>query len=50
MCHKNDRIYVHVYKMVFLLKPHDNSHGITYKIKIMLKGIANCKTPAVAIK
>ena len=29
--------------MVNLLKSHDNLYGITYRIKIMLKGIANSK-------
>ena len=29
--------------MVILLKSHDNLHGITYRIKIMLKGIAIVK-------
>ena len=29
--------------MVNLLKSHDNLHGITHRIKIMLKGIAIVK-------
>ena len=29
--------------MVNLLKTHDNLHGITYRVKIMLKGIAIVK-------
>ena len=36
--------------MVNLLKSHDNLHGITYRIKIMLKGIANSKTLDIAPK
>ena len=34
--------------MVYLLKSHDNLHGIIYRIKIMLKGIG--KTLDIAIK
>ena len=33
----------YIYKMVNLLKKHDNLHGITYRIKIMLNGIAIVK-------
>ena len=33
----------------YLLKSHENLHGITYRIKIMLKGIANSKTLDIAI-
>ena len=36
--------------MVNLLKSHDNLHGITYRIKIMLEAIANSKTLDIAIK
>ena len=36
-------MYTCIYKMVNLLKSHDNLHGITYKIKVMLKSIAIVK-------
>ena len=36
--------------MVNLPKSHDNLHGITYRIKIMLKGIAIENTLAITIK
>ena len=32
-------MYMYIYNMVNLLKSHDNLHGITYRVKIMLKGI-----------
>ena len=37
-------IYVHVYKIVHLLKSFDNIHGMTYTTKIMLCCIAIIKT------
>ena len=40
ICHKNDRMYMY---MVNLLKSHDNLHGITFRIEIMLNGIAIIK-------
>ena len=36
--------------MLYLLKSHENLHGIPYRIKIMLKGIADSKTLDIAIK
>ena len=36
--------------MVNLQISHDTLHGITYRFKIMLKGIANSKTLDIAIK
>ena len=34
---------MYIYKMVNLLKSNDNLHGIRYRIKIMLNGIAIIK-------
>ena len=31
-----NKMYMNIYKNVNLLKSHDNVHGITYRIKIML--------------
>ena len=36
-------MYMYIYKMVNLLKSHDDLHGSTYKNKIILKGIAIVK-------
>ena len=45
ICHKNGRdICTCIYKIVNLLKSHDNIHGMTYTTKIMLSGIAKIKT------
>ena len=38
-----DPDYTCIYKMVYLLKSHDNLRGIIYCIKIMLKDIAIVK-------
>ena len=45
ICHKNERIElcICIYKMVNLLKAHDNLHGIKDKIKIIIIGIAIVK-------
>ena len=37
-------MYMYIYKMVNLLKSHDYLLGTTYRIKIMLNGIAIKKT------
>ena len=42
-------MYIYI-KGGYLLKSHDNLHGIPYRIKIMLKGIADSKTLDIAIK
>ena len=45
ICHRNERdICTCIYKIVSLLKPYDNIHGMTYTAKIMLSGIAKIKT------
>ena len=38
-------MYMYIYKMVNLLKLHDHLLGTTYRIKIMLNGIAIKKHP-----
>ena len=38
-------MYMYIYKSVNFLKSHDNLLGITYRIKIMLNGIAITKQP-----
>ena len=48
--HWSMNVCTNLNKMVNLIKSHDNLHGITYRIKIMLKGIAIVKTLDIALK
>ena len=48
--HWSMNVCTNINKMVNLIKSHDNLHGITYRIKIMLKGIAIVKTLDIALK
>ena len=39
-CHRNERQFICTFNIVNLLKSYDNVHGMTYRIRITLSGIA----------